>query len=176
MVLCGLTQTIERSSVTDMSIPFIEELITLVAPVRTGVETQLWVYAEIFPMESWYLIGAMVLITALGFFAIRSSGVILLPFSGIAYLFNYSLKYDSSIISRVLGLDTLHREEDSEKFNGLNGIALVLLIMIQIGYDVTIKSHSGMMLLIVTAAGTWLIFTYYTSELTAKMTARDVCK
>jgi hypothetical protein len=80
VVPCGLTQTVERSEVTDMSIPMIDECITLVAPVRKGVQTQLWVYTEIFPLGSWFMIQGMVLVTALGFFAISLSGVILLSY------------------------------------------------------------------------------------------------
>jgi hypothetical protein len=48
--------------------------------------------------------------------------------------------------------------------------------MVQIGYNITVKSSSGMLLLLITSAVTWIIFTYYTSNLTARMTARDVSK
>jgi hypothetical protein len=74
---CGLTQIIARSSVTDIAIPMINEIITLIAPVQNGVETQLWVYTDIFPMASWNAIDGMALITALGFFVISASGMTL---------------------------------------------------------------------------------------------------
>jgi hypothetical protein len=74
LVPCGLTQTMERSMVTDMSIATLNDIVTLVAPSRKGVQTQVWVYTEIFPMVSWYAIGAMVLIVAMGFLVIRYSG------------------------------------------------------------------------------------------------------
>jgi hypothetical protein len=72
------------------------------------------------------------------------------------------------------GVDSLHRKSDSERFSGLNSVALVILLMVQIGYDVTIRSRSAMFLMLATAAGTWLLFTYYTCDLTARMTARKV--
>jgi hypothetical protein len=65
----------------------------------------------------------------------------------------------------------MHDKDDPEQFNTLNGVALVMLYMMQIGYEVTLSSFSSKLLLFVTCAGTWLLFTYYTSDLTARMTS-----
>jgi hypothetical protein len=65
----------------------------------------------------------------------------------------------------------MHHEKDSEKFGILNGISLVMLIIMQIGYTVLIENFSAKILLLATCATTWIIFTYYTSDLTARMTS-----
>jgi hypothetical protein len=65
----------------------------------------------------------------------------------------------------------MHHEKDSEKFGILNGISLVMLMIMQIGYKVSIENFSAKSLLLTTCATTWIIFTYYTSDLTARMTS-----
>jgi hypothetical protein len=65
----------------------------------------------------------------------------------------------------------MHHEKDSEKFGILNGVSLVMLMIMQIGYKVSIKTFSAKFLLLTTCATTWIIFTYYTSDLTARMTS-----
>jgi hypothetical protein len=65
----------------------------------------------------------------------------------------------------------LHHEGDSEEFGLLNGFALVVLLLLQIGYDVSASSASAKILILVSSALTWLLFSYYTCDLTARMTS-----
>jgi hypothetical protein len=74
LVTCGPTQTLERSLVTDMSVPLLPDMCTLITAVSKGVQTQLWVYTDIFPMASWYALGGLVLFTGFAFVIIDSSG------------------------------------------------------------------------------------------------------
>jgi hypothetical protein len=74
LVTCGPTQTLERSLVSDMSVPLLPDMCTLITAVSKGVQTQLWVYTDSFPMASWYALGGLVLFTGFAFVIIDSSG------------------------------------------------------------------------------------------------------
>jgi hypothetical protein len=74
LVTCGPTQTLEISLVSDMSVPLLPDMCTLITVVSKGVQTQLWVYTDIFPMASWYALGGLVLFTGFAFVIIDSSG------------------------------------------------------------------------------------------------------
>jgi hypothetical protein len=74
LVTSGPTQTLERSLVSDMSVPLLPDMCTLITAVSKGVQTQLWVYTDIFPMASWYALGGLVFLTGFAFVIIDSSG------------------------------------------------------------------------------------------------------
>jgi hypothetical protein len=49
---------------------------TIVSPVTKGVQAQLWVYTDIFPLASWVILCVMVAFIAVGFHIIYVSGKI----------------------------------------------------------------------------------------------------
>jgi hypothetical protein len=138
----GLSQFKERNEVVDFSIPLIADKSTLNIPVTTSQATRIWVYLEIFPVETWSVCTAMLLGIALGFIVINGSGE-----------------------------NVLHSSSDPESFSFLNGVALSILMLMQLDYGVVIRTLSAKILFLLSGLSTYLIFTYYTSDLTARMTS-----
>jgi ABC-type amino acid transport substrate-binding protein len=138
----GLSQIKERNEVVDFSIPLAEDKTTLITPKTTGQATRIWVYLEIFPPETWSVCAAMLFGIALGFLIINNSGE-----------------------------NLLHRSDDPEAFSLFNSVALSMLLLMQLDYGVVIRSLSAKILFLISGLSTYLIFTYYTSDLTARMTS-----
>ncbi len=138
----GLTQFKERDAVVDFTIPMGKEGSTLIAKKTKGVTTQFWVYLEIFPVHTWVIINAFVIAF------------------GIAFL----------VIS-ISGMNRFHSPDDSEAFSLLNSLAVSGLLVLQLGYNVILNSPSAKMLFMFDCFMSYLIYTYYTCDLTARMTS-----
>ena len=138
----ALTRTMERDKVTSFSITLMEELSTLAAPVSTTPATHVWVYMDIFPNIIWAICGIMLFTIAVSFTVINASGV-----------------------------NRLHYPTDSEQFDIINGIGVTMLFFLQLSYNVCTKSLSSRILFLLTGMGTYVIFSYYTADLTARMTS-----
>ena len=65
------------------------------------------------------------------------------------------------------GVNNFHYPSDSERFGLLNGMALSVILLMQLSYDVCIKSASAKLVFLPGCLFAYLLFTYYTSELTA---------
>jgi ABC-type amino acid transport substrate-binding protein len=69
------------------------------------------------------------------------------------------------------GVNYFHKSDDSEEFSIENSVALSILMLYQLSYDVVIKQMSARVLFFVASIMTYFIFAYYTSDLTARMTS-----
>jgi hypothetical protein len=74
VVTCGPSMTLERSAVSDMSIPMLPDIGTAISPVSKGIEPHWWVYTEVFPLFSWFALCVMMVTVSLGFLIINVSG------------------------------------------------------------------------------------------------------
>ncbi len=138
----GLTQTLDRHKAVDFSLPLAVNYATLIGPVNRGQATQFWVYLDIFPIEIWICVAVMTAMNALGFLAMENTRT-----------------------------NNFHRPQDSENFNMFNSLSVCILELLQIGYNVIIASASSKVLFLVMSLFGYLIFTYYTCDLTARMTS-----
>jgi ABC-type amino acid transport substrate-binding protein len=138
----ALTPTLERSEAISFSIPLQNDIVTLMAPVKKGQETQFWVYMDIFPFIIWLTLVCMIISTCVGFFIINLSGV-----------------------------NSFHKSPNSEEFGIDNSFALSILLLLQLSYNVVIEKMSAKVLYFITSIMMYLIFAYYTSDLTARMTS-----
>ena len=65
------------------------------------------------------------------------------------------------------GANNFHHPSDSERFGLLNGISLSVILLMQLSYNVCVKSVSAKFIFLPGCLFSYLLFTYYTSELTA---------
>ena len=65
------------------------------------------------------------------------------------------------------GVNNFHFPSDSERFGLLNGMALSVILFMQLSYNVCIRSASAKFIFLPGCLFAYLLFTYYTSELTA---------
>ncbi len=142
MCVAPLTQTFARDEVIDFTIPLQREITTLLSPVSKGQATNFWVYMEIFPFLNWFVCVLAVLVL-----------------SGCLWAISFA------------GMDAFHDSRDPERFTFLNGLAVNLLFLIQMGYSVVAFSLSSRILLFASGLMAYLVFSYYTCDLTARMTS-----
>ena len=71
------------------------------------------------------------------------------------------------IVTQQSGVNNFHHPSDSERFGLLNGMALSVILLMQLSYDVCIRSASAKLVFLPGCFFAYLLFTYYTSELTA---------
>jgi hypothetical protein len=107
-----------------------------------GKATQFWVYMDIFPNVVWYICMGSVLAISLGYTIISLSAV-----------------------------NNFHKPDDSEVFRFSNGVALTILYLLQLGYGVLTNSMSSKIIYLTTGMFSYLIWSYYESDLTARMTS-----
>ncbi len=131
-----------RDAVIDFTVPILEERFTLVAARGGGPEVQLWVYMEIFPVPVWFVGLGAATVLALGFYLVHTLGPV-----------------------------GLHEAYDSEMFSPLNGMSVCILLLIQESYPLVMQSAAARLLFMTTAMWAYLVFSYYESDLTARMTS-----
>lgn len=102
-----------------------------------------WAYVDTFHILSWIFILLMVLLLS------------------FAYTF-----------IPMFNIETLHENIDSEKFNILNGIGLVVLIVLQRDYPISKNHLASRILFSVTCFFGFLFFAYYSAVLTSLMTSK----
>ncbi len=139
----GLTQTLARDAVVDYTIPVAKTKSTLLAPASKGHSTNFWVYMDIFPIIIWLIISGFIIVLGLGL-----------------------------VLLQVLGVNQFHKPKDPEMFSVLNGLAAGALQVLQIGYNLCLESQSAKILFLALSFMSYLIFAYYTCDLTARMTSR----
>jgi ABC-type amino acid transport substrate-binding protein len=142
LITASLTHTYDRNKVVEYAVPLERDVATLVSPSVKGQATNVWVYMDIFPNRAWFVCGLMLLLISAGF-----------------------------VIIEKTGMNNFHRFSDSESFTMLNSAALSALLLFQLSYNVLIKSKSAMILLLLSSLATYIIFSYYTCDLTARMTS-----
>ena len=64
-----------------------------------------------------------------------------------------------------------HHEHDSENFGFLNSVALSVTMIMQLTYNVAVRSPSARVLFYITSVSAYLMFAFYTCDLTARMTS-----
>ncbi len=138
----GLTQFQERAEAVDFTVPLQEEGMTLIAKTNQGQSTQFWVYLEIFPIHVWIVILAMLFALAVGLY----------------------------VISRIGGR-RFHSANDSEMFTFLSSLAASGLLVLQMNYNLVLENVSAKALFMFANFLAYLIYTYYTCDLTARMTS-----
>jgi ABC-type amino acid transport substrate-binding protein len=138
----ALTQTLERSEAIFFTIPLQHDMSTLIAPLAKGKATQFWVYMDIFSITIWVAISTIMLSICVGFFLINVSGV-----------------------------NSFHKSVDSEEFGIDNSLALSIIMLFQLSYDVVVEKMSAKVLYFFAGITTYILFAYYTSDLTARMTS-----
>ncbi len=138
----GLTQVMTRDAAVDFSIPMANDIATFLAPSRESPATHFWVYMEIFPISVWCLIIASVVTLGIGFYAIE-----------------------------ILGGNRFHAVGDPEKFGLSNGLAVCALLVLQLSYNIVMDSLSSRLIFLFAGFMAYLMFTYYTCDLTARMTS-----
>ena len=143
MAVAGLTYTPQRKAVIGYTIPIFAKVpVSCIAPRNQAAAMNYWVYVDIFPRHVWALQAASLLTLALGFFLVR--------------------------VSRV---NRFHPQDDPENFGLLNSVALVATMIMQLTYEVGVRSGSARVLFYVTSISAYLMFAYYTCDLTARMTS-----
>ena len=139
-----LTLKKERAAVIDYTIPLFPSVpLTLWEPIGLPTPLAYSAYIDVFPPFVWLLISLYVLV--------------LLP----------SAFY---IISKS-GVNQFHNPNfDSETFGLTNSYALSVLLIIQLGYDVVVRSLSARIIFLMAGLGSYVIFSYYEADLTAQTT------
>ncbi len=163
MINTAFSHTKVRSAVVDFSIPLGQDIDTLTMAVTKGITSSIgavevtnilippgsavnfWVYMDVFPHIVWAVIAAML---------IFSAGILL------------------AIDRSPMG--PLHDKSDSERFGFLNGFATAALFLMQLDYPSVARTAevaaSTKIALFVIGASAYLIFAYFSADLTAKMT------
>jgi hypothetical protein len=142
LITASLTHTYDRNKVVEYAVPLERDVATLVSPSVQGQATNVWVYVDIFPNTTWFLCGAMLLVISAGF-----------------------------VIIEKTGMNKFHSFSDSESFAILNSVALSALLLFQLTYNIFIRSKSAMILFLLSSLATYIIFSFYTCDLTARMTS-----
>ena len=143
LAVAGLTYTPQRKEVIGYTIPIFAKVpVSCIAPRNQGAAMNYWVYVDIFPRHVWAVQAAGLSVLSLGFFLVR--------------------------LARV---NRFHSEDDSESFGPLNSVALVATMIMQLTYEVGVKSASARILFYITSVSAYLLFAYYTCDLTARMTS-----
>ena len=97
---------------------------------------------DIFPIESWFVIIAMIICVSVGLY-----------------------------VTCAVGINAFHRVEDSEDFTVINSLALSVMLLIQLSYDAEIRSMATRILYLIVSIACYIIFSYYAADLTARMTS-----
>ncbi len=137
----GLTLTRGRANAVDFSIPLMKEDMTLIAPRSDGKLNQFWVYLEIFPTDTWIIVTVVVLALSAGYCMSNAYGPANQP------------------------MDELQGQW------ALKPLAVHCLYLLQLGVDTCTTHMSAKILFMSANLFAYLIFTYYTCDLTARMTS-----
>ena len=143
VVLAALTYTAIRKTAIDYTIPiFYPDEITLFGQRGVGGGVDYLLYMKLFPPIVWALVFASVLTFTVGFLIIAMSGT-----------------------------NRFHGFSDSESFGVSNSIALSVMLLIQNQeYKVLYKSTAARVCFLFGSLVSYLIFTYFSSDLTATLT------
>ena len=105
-------------------------------------DVKFWAYVHIFHFKSWSCVIVSIICIAFGFVSIRK-----------------------------LDINHFHDKSDSEPFGFLNALSLALQLLIQRDYPITKKSISTRLLFITFCFTSFLLFSFYTADLTSLMTS-----
>ncbi len=149
VVTAGLTQTVARSRAIDFTVPIYPDRLTLVEPVHGSNggsnAPRIWVYLDIFTSSTWLVI--------------------------IASLFAFAALFQ---VIRLLGSDRFHRDRDPEAFLLHNSLGAVAVYMLQRSYGdngLNPRRISSRMLNLTASLFAYLVYSYYASDLTSRMTS-----
>ena len=142
VVVTSLTYTRERNQVIDYTKPiFPKDSVTLHAPLGKAEGLNYSAFLNIFPIHVWILIAVSFLILAIAFYIISASEI-----------------------------NHFHEDSDSESFGLLNSMALSVILIIQLSYNVIVKSFSARIIYLAGSILAYILFAYYESVLTAELT------
>ena len=138
-----LTFTPQRHKVIGYTIPTLPRVpVSLITSRNQGPAVNIWVFMDIFPNHVWFIFGGVLVCLSLGLMMIQMSGI-----------------------------NDFHKPNDSENFGIFNSLALPVILLMQLNYNVTVETVSAKVVLLSASLGLHLIFAYYTSDLTARMTS-----
>ena len=139
----GLTIVLERSLAIDYSTTFYQGILTMVTKATSGKPTMDYlVYVGIFSVRVWVLY-------------ISSTCL------GVGILYSIS----------KLKIERFHSVNDYEDFGFFNALALGFLIFLQLEYSITKKSLITKLVFMTMCFSSFLIFSYYSADLTSLMTS-----
>ncbi len=139
----GLSISSDRTEVMDFSIGLYEDQLTIMQAINYENKAfNVMAYLHIFDLYSWLTCGVIVALLALCFALISWTNI-----------------------------EQFHDANDSEHFGYLNGIALVVIAVIQRDYCIKVANNSSRLLFNVTCIFGFLIFAYYNAVLTSLMTS-----
>ena len=122
-------------------------------------------YIEIFELRTWIIISLSGSVICILFYTIKVS----ITKNDIShYVINI-------MYSKVLGLEIFHEKTDSEPFGLDNALALVLSAHVLKSYPMSFKTIPSKVLFVTLSASAYLLFAYYTADLTSMMTTQVSC-
>ena len=137
----GLMSSPERLLVMDMTNAMYRDLITVTLPKTGGhKDIDLLAYANIFHWQAWCVVLAFMAVMCLAFLAIVWCKI-----------------------------DSIHCEEEQERFSILNSIGLVSLLLMQRDYPAEKKRLSTKFLFFTTCFFCYLVYSFYAALLTSTM-------
>ena len=142
VVFAALTETSRRNEVIDFSIPiFPKARCTFISRRNIGTVASISLYVKRFSVFTWVIISLMILMVATCFYTVNESGV-----------------------------NRFHSPSDIEPFGLLQSVGLTTMTLIQLSYNVSIKSTSAKILFISSSIFSYIIFTFFACDLIAGMT------
>lgn len=144
MVISGLTVTHSRAQAIDFSFVLLEEPISLVMRQPDGQVFNVWAFLVVFDLLAWITFAITIIVLAVALMLIAT-----------------------------FGYDKLHDPEDSERFDVLNGMAFVVIAMLQREYPISRVKASTKILVLVVFYFSFLFYAYYTAVMTSAMTVLE---
>ena len=142
VVVASLTQTSKRYQVIDYTIPIFPNIqATLISRRSSRAVTNLTLYEKRFSFMTWVLISIVMLVMTIGFYIVNESGI-----------------------------DKFHSASDSEPFGPLQSVGLTAMTLMQLSYNISIKSTSARVLFISCTIFAYIMFTFFACDLIAGMT------
>ena len=142
VILSSLTKTSIRYQVIDFTIPLFPKVhCTFISPRIYGTVTNLTLYVKRFSVLTWAMIFMMTLILAIAFYIVNDSGV-----------------------------NRFHSMSDSEAFGPLQSVGFTAMMLMQLSYNVSIRSTSAKILFMSCSIFAYIIFTFFACDLIAGMT------
>lgn len=105
-------------------------------------DLKFWAFVNIFHWNSWLSLIIIIFCIAMGYIMIRK-----------------------------LEIDNFHAKDDPETFGFLNAISLNILIVVQKDYSITKESLSTRILFLTFCISSFVLFSFYTADLTSLMTS-----
>ena len=150
VVSSGLGINLQRSDFIDYPLPTDRSPLTLIAAIPKKNVPNIWVYVRVFGVQQWIIFISLLVLTVIGL------------------TLGNGLSKDEA--PRIFG--TKKGAQKEYKLNSVfSGFALLCLFTIQMGSHTNSKQLAQRLLTLTASFLTLLLFVYYTTDITAEMTA-----